>query len=158
MSHITLQTMNRLPDGAKSVLRDINTSHSTSTLQTANEVYEKAKQALHGFRAMVRDYEKMNKHSNGIEFPAWARWKQDCADLEQLNKCILAHAMMLLEDLIIPSREGTHAEPVSRGSDDVQQIAWELLQNNRSRNGENTWGNAAQDLLRAVSGVVNVLQ
>lgn len=109
---------------------------------------------LDEFAAFAKECEARCQRSVNISKPSWIRWDRDSADLHDLNKGIKELAVRLVEQNLVPQAAGSILEI---GHEDVDQIAWELLEESRPQKGAQTWGNAAEAVVRAISGITALL-
>ncbi|TWU74916.1 hypothetical protein ED733_004427 [Metarhizium rileyi] len=143
-----------LPDSVASIWPHRCSAYPVEVSGLANDPYHEAKRTLDELRALIKDYEEASKHETNIKMPVWVRWEQDGVDLRLLNSSLLRHAMKQVEINIMPS---TSKSPPHIGHDDVDQIAWELLADTWSQKMGETWGDAAEGILRSLLGVSGFL-
>ncbi|RSL99370.1 hypothetical protein CEP52_009781 [Fusarium oligoseptatum] len=87
---------------------------------------------LNELQNTIEGYEKLVKKDAGIKAPTWMRWEQDAKDLNNLGQQGLNMA-------------------------DIEKMAWELVEDAIPKRPEETWGKAAQEQLKAFTGVLKLL-
>ncbi|KAG5928201.1 hypothetical protein E4U42_001141 [Claviceps africana] len=120
-----------------------------------NEPYKSAMLLLGECRAAAREYGQLSEGSSTAKMPQWLRWEKDSADLHELNQRMLAIATTFVEHQVVP--QATESQP-DVGKDDVEQIAWELLEDaHHAQQGGETWGNVAEAMMRNMCGIMVLL-
>ncbi|GAB0145364.1 hypothetical protein EsHS_00005795 [Epichloe bromicola] len=108
----------------------LSSAYPGKAVGLADDVYKNAMDLVAEYRAVAREYSRLSEGSSTAKMPSWLRWEKDSADLDELNKRMLTQATMLVEQQVVPSSIGV--EPYT-GEDDVEQIAWELLEDAHPR-------------------------
>ncbi|KAG5989023.1 hypothetical protein E4U54_004473 [Claviceps lovelessii] len=126
----------------------------TSVRRPNNETYKSAMLLLAEYRAATREYDQLSEGSGTAKMPSWVRWEKDSAELHELNQRMLAIATTCVEQQVVP--RSTQVEP-GPGQDDVEQIAWELLEDAHAQQGAKTWGNVAEAMMQNVCGIMVLL-
>ena len=143
-----------LPKNAALIPPEMSGSYPVHTPAPTNDIYNEAIRTLSEYHTLVKEYEHLSKNENAIEMPSWMRWEHDSADLNLLNTSLMMHSVRLVEQNLIPNAAKT---VTSIGDEDVDQIAWELLEDSRPLKADETWGNVAEGMLHAMSGLAALL-
>ncbi|KAK2591423.1 60S ribosomal protein L15 [Conoideocrella luteorostrata] len=145
---------NGFSEEAQRMLPSVGAAPFKEAHEITNDIYDHAKDILNDCQVLAKEYEKKAGLSGKIKTPSLIRWGQDIADLHELNKCILAFSIKVVEQNIIPHAAGSTPEI---GHDDVDQIAWELLENSRPQKDAETWGNVAEIVLQSMARITAIL-
>ncbi|KAG6039089.1 hypothetical protein E4U41_003306 [Claviceps citrina] len=127
-----------------------------AAMKPPNETYESAMRLLAEYRAAVREYGQLTEGSGTAKMPSWLRWEKDSADLHELNTRMLAMATHFVQQHVVPTTGAAEVEP-GPGHEDVEQIAWELLEDAHAQKGAETWGNAAETMMQNMRGIMALL-
>ncbi|KAG5952354.1 hypothetical protein E4U53_001036 [Claviceps sorghi] len=120
-----------------------------------NESYKSAMLLLGEYRAAAREYGQLSEDSSTARMPSWLRWEKDSADLHELNQRMLAMATTFVQHQVVP--RATETQP-GVGKDDVEQIAWELLEDaHHVQQGAETWGNVAEAIMQNMCNILALL-
>ncbi|KAK5998016.1 hypothetical protein PT974_00385 [Cladobotryum mycophilum] len=138
-------------------LPDTISSKHPKDYMPRNSIYQKAHDCISSFQRMIDEYETLNKGNHGINRPTGLRWEQDSKDLTELNQKALAISIRTLNGNILAGTHGSALAPPTNTEDDIEKVAWEMLVDGRPKTGEETWGAAAQDLMRVFSGAAKLL-
>ncbi|KAG6189126.1 hypothetical protein E4U10_005078 [Claviceps purpurea] len=125
-----------------------------AAMKLPNETYKSAMRLLAKYRAAAREYGQLSERSGIAKMPTWLRWEKDSAELEELNTRMLAIATSFVWQQVVPG--ATEAQP-DLGQDDVEQIAWELLEDAHAQQGAETWGNIAETMMQNMRGIMALL-
>lgn len=153
LPNIRLLANKNLPKNAALILPDCGGSYPVPTAAPTNDAYDQAIRSLREYHTLAKEYEELSKNANAIDMPCWMRWEQDSADLNMLNTSLMMHSVKLVEQNLIPNA----AKAAPSIGDDVDQIAWELLEDSRPVKVDETWGNAAESMLHSMSGMAAML-
>ncbi|KAG5984495.1 hypothetical protein E4U55_004488 [Claviceps digitariae] len=126
----------------------------TTVRHINNETYQSAMLLLAEYREAAREYDQLSEGSGTAKMPSWLRWEKDSADLQELNQRMLAIATTFVEHQVVPRSTEVEPEP---GQDDVEQIAWELLEDAHAQQGVETWGSVAETMMQNMCGIMILL-
>lgn len=132
----------------------LSSAYPGKAVGLADDVYKNAMGLVAEFRAVAREYSRLSEGSSTAKMPSWLRWEKDSADLDELNRRMLTQATMLVEQQVVPSSVGVEPD---MGEDDVEHIAWELLEDAHPRKGAETWGSMAEAMLQSMCSITALL-
>lgn len=125
-----------------------------AAMKLPNETYKSAMRLLTKYRAAAREYGQLSERSGIAKMPTWLRWEKDSAELDELNTRMLAIATSFVWQQVVPGAAEAQPDP---GQDDVEQIAWELLEDAHAQQGAETWGNIAETMMQNMRGIMALL-
>ncbi|CAM1504143.1 Fc.00g017340.m01.CDS01 [Cosmosporella sp. VM-42] len=133
----------------------------TSSISKSGQIPPKppqssAKEAMDEFQGILDTYETLNKQSTGIPTPTWMRWDYDARELGVLNSHVMGFATQTVNHTIMPGPHPASINPPESG-DDIEKMAWDLAEEGRPKETEETWGMAAQGQVKAFTSVVRML-
>ncbi|KAH7321042.1 hypothetical protein B0I35DRAFT_428424 [Stachybotrys elegans] len=128
----------------------------SSTIQDGKDVFRGAQRSLKSFKKMVERYSAANIRDMGIKKPTWMRWKSDTSDLRELNESATNTTAQILHGIVVPAA-CRDTMPPSAARDDIQEVAWDMLAESRSKSKEDNWGALAQDILKVASSAARLL-
>ena len=138
------------------VLPWLTTSFDKSAQAPEKPPQSSTKATMDELQGILDTYETLNKQSTGIQEPNWMRWDYDARDLGMLNSNTLGFATQTVNHSIMPGPHPSSINPPEHG-DDIEKMAWELAEEGRPEETEETWGMAAQEQVKALTRVVRLL-
>lgn len=121
-----------------------------------NEIYIKARRCLETCDDIVSMYEEICRRPTGVKAPKWAQWLQDVNDLKALNQSAVGVSVEALNAIIMPRPKEREAPDPGKGNG-FETLAGELLAEALEAPEQETWGTAAQGLLKAISEAAKLL-
>ncbi|KAF5663111.1 60s ribosomal l15 [Fusarium heterosporum] len=129
---------------------------SSPALQKSTQSYpEMMLKALDELQGHAEAYDALVKQDTGIRAPNWMRWGQDAKDLEQMNNYGLKMASRIINHVIMPDLHPLPTKPP--GAIDVEDVAWDLIEEAIPDASDDTWGKVAQGHLKAFTEVLRLL-
>lgn len=82
------------------------------------------------------------------------RWEQDVQDLRELNNEAVKISADRVAVLIMPKPGPATTCPAA---DNMERVAWEMLEEQNATKGEMTWGGVAQELMTGFMGLLKLI-
>lgn len=86
-----------------------------------------------------------------IKRPDWMEWSQDHKSLVSLNEHALRIAARQINCMVIP---GKKMDEMPEEVNDVEKLAWEIFEETRPEDLENTWGEIAKGQIKVFLGLL----
>lgn len=100
----------------------------------------------------IQTYDSLSEAAP-IARPDWMEWSQDHTSLVSLNEHALRIAARQIDAMVIPGKK--MAEMPQRVND-IEELAWEVLEESRPKNLESTWGALAKAQFMAFLGLLGM--
>ena len=122
---------------------------------TEEATHLKAIASMTELQSIINEYTKVNKHNHGVKKPSWMRWGKDAKELAELNQYAMSYVTQAINHSIMP---GLHPSSITlpENRTDVEEIAWELVEESRPQKTEETWGMAAQEQVKAFTRILRL--
>lgn len=123
----------------------------------SNAIYQGSCELLHGLQEAVDEYKQLNNaKTNLTKFTEVAQWEQDSKNISQVDKRATEIAVDMLNGIVLGEKRAESHRSPARQADEVEQAARRWLQTGVPLRGD-TWGDAAREVLSALSGVAKIL-
>jgi hypothetical protein len=126
------------------------------TGRNLNTIYRASYQSLQNLQEAMDEYQRVNGTATTITKPTYGQqWEQDAKDIVRVDKKAMEILQQTLNGMILSGKNVDVRSPV-RSGDEVEQAAWRWLQVGLPVK-EDTWGDAARETFKALSGVAKLL-
>lgn len=130
--------------------------HET-TRKSPNTIYQKSCEHLQRMHATIDEYKLVNHATANLTKPTEIKqWEQDSKDITKVNKRAMEILINTLNGIVIEEKKAEYDRSPARSVDEVEQAARRWLQTGVSTR-EETWGSAARDAIKALSGLTKIL-
>ncbi|KAL7897861.1 hypothetical protein HDV63DRAFT_43613 [Trichoderma sp. SZMC 28014] len=128
-----------------------------STSRGTNAVYEGSCKLLQDLQEAVDEYKRLNNaKTNLAKFTEMAQWEEDLKNITQVDTRAMEIAVDMLNGIVLGDKKAEPHRSSARPVDEVEQAARRWLQIEVPLRGD-TWGDAAREVLCALSGVAKIL-
>ncbi|KAL6892282.1 hypothetical protein GGI43DRAFT_386778 [Trichoderma evansii] len=122
-----------------------------------NTIYQKSCEHIQSMHETIEEYKRVNRATANLAKPAEIKqWEQDSKDITKVDKRAMEILINKLNVIVTGEKKAEHHRSLARSADEVEQAARKWLQTGIST-GEETWGDAAREAIKALSGLAKIL-
>ncbi|EHK46326.1 hypothetical protein TRIATDRAFT_89713 [Trichoderma atroviride IMI 206040] len=138
--------------------KDVIDLEHDSIRQSSNAIYRQSYEHLQGLQETIEDYRRLNNAKANLTKPTEVeQWNHDSTNIAQVNKRALEIAIDGLHGNVLGEKNANfHRSPAPSADDEVDQAAKRWLQAGVPIR-EDTWGDAAREVLSVLSGIAKIL-
>lgn len=125
--------------------------------KSSNTIYKKTCEHLQNMQETIDEYKRANHATANLTKPTeMSQWEEDSKDLTKVDKRAMEIVINTLNGFVLGEKKADYHRLPARPADEVEQAARKWLQTGIPIR-QDTWGDAAREALKALSGIAKIL-